>query len=98
MDAGFIPKIRLDIEHMKGSIVHAMGLVGSEMEESINKEVDKAMRNLDLKYTVQDVISEVVREKLKSYFMIGDGAIAIRKAIKESVTIKKSKPKKEKRK
>jgi len=47
MKAEFMPKIRVEVDFMKASIVQAMGLQGSDVEQHINKAIEEAVKNVD---------------------------------------------------
>lgn len=73
MNSEFVPKITLQVEAMKGSIVHAMGLCGSDMEAYINKSVADQMSAIDYDGIIQKAMEHAVCAAINNYFTWGQG-------------------------
>ena len=84
MNVEGMPIIRLEVDRLKYSIVSAMGIRGSELEEKISQSVDKAIMNFDFDGEVRSVFDKVMKTEIHNYFSYGKGAESIRVAIKEA--------------
>ena len=86
MDSQFAPQIRLEIEAMKASIMHHMGLHGSELGEHIDREVMKAIESYPWEERVRKIAHNAIDEAVERYFKYGGGAYrAIHDAIDKAV-------------
>ena len=81
MNAEFIPKITLNVEFMKGSMVHAMGLAGSDVEKHIAAAIDEQLKNIDYDRIILEHLSTAVSSAVKDHFSYGEGRKAIEKAV-----------------
>lgn len=90
MRAEAIPVIRLEIDHMKHAIVSALGIKGSDLEEAISTEIEKAVREIavtKIPNMVRETLLVCVQDSLTNYFKYGEGRIAIDEAIKDNFKI-----------
>jgi hypothetical protein len=81
MRSEFIPTVTIQIDRMKSCISNMLGIHGSELEDVINKQIDRALSNLDFSEMIEEVIREEVYASLKHFFTVGDGKEAIRQSI-----------------
>ena len=81
MEPEMIPTIKLEINGMKAAIVSALGLVGSDLGQYIESEVDKAINSFDWQGEVERVSHEAIRECIAAFFKDGQGRRVVREAI-----------------
>lgn len=87
MDLKSVPIIRLEIENLKHSISHYLGIENSDLEKVVHQEIDKQKDFLDqqVRLEVSRCINQIIREKVYEYFSTGEGADNIKKAIKKTL-------------
>ena len=78
-----MPKIRLEVESMKASIIAHLGARGSELGEQLDAEITRAIDSYDWQGKVSSIVHAALDEKIASYFKYGDGAKAVEDAISE---------------
>ena len=81
-----LPIIRLEIEGMKHSILHHLGLHNDEIARLVEREIDDAIKNIDLRAKVRSEVERAVTKSIEEYFRYGGGASAISQAVFESLT------------
>lgn len=59
------PIVRLEIDHMKHSIMVALGPYFKDLGENADKALDDALRRFDFDAVVDDCIGQIVRESVK---------------------------------
>lgn len=78
-----MPVIRLEIQHMKHAIIQHMGLLGSELGDRIEEEVEKAVINYPWEQEVSKIFNQALNDQITSYFKWGKGGEIIKKAVCE---------------
>ena len=86
MNANAIPVIRMDVEMMKSSILHHLGVVGSELGECLDAEIEKAVSSFPWQQRVDEIVHESIDSNIKAYFQYGDGSNAIKLVINEAIS------------
>lgn len=81
MDYEAMPKIRLEVEHMKHSIISHIGATGSELGEMMGAEITAAVDSYPWKEQVSKIVHDALEQHISDYFKYGTG----REAIKVSV-------------
>ena len=77
----FVPKIRLEIDFMKASMIQALGVDGSEVSKHIQAAIDKAVAEIDYEAIVKGQVDNAVRSGVKNYFEHGQGKIDVNNAV-----------------
>ena len=85
MDSKSIPLIRLEIEHMKHSILHHMGLRNSDLGDAIEAEIDKALACYPWETAVRKIVHQQITDQVEWFFKYGEGATAIRESLEAAV-------------
>jgi len=83
MNIEALPQLRLEIEHLKYTILAQLGLRGSELGECLSKEVDKAINSYPWERKVQEVTHAAITSHIEHYFKYGNGSRAIKSAVEE---------------
>ena len=81
-----MPTLKFEIEGMKSSILNHLGVVGSDLGLSLDKEITNAVENFPWQSRVDEIVSEAINSQLKSYFQYGEGADAIKLCINQAIT------------
>ena len=84
MDYKAVPIIKLELEHMKQSMLTHLGLATNELSEAVSANLGKAIENFDFSYAVLNAANEAIAETIESYFKYGEGRSFIQAAIQES--------------
>ena len=86
MRAEAMPIIRLEIENLKSSVCHYLGIEGSELEQVIKQEIEKQSRSLikQIEKEVANSVSSLINERVRLYFLAGEGKNKIYEAIEKS--------------
>ena len=59
INSNLFPMIRLELDHMKHTIVHSMGIAGTEFECALNLEIEKQLEKL-----LEDEFPKLIRETI----------------------------------
>jgi hypothetical protein len=81
MNFDSMPIVRLEIDRMKASIVHHLGVNGSQYGEALAAAIDNAVKSYDWDSQVKELTHKILEEKIADYFKYGNGAQAIREAV-----------------
>ncbi len=69
------PIIRLELEHMKHTLVRAMGVHFAEIDENVRKAIEHAVDNFDyggeIEKIVNNEMSAALKEALHQHFQVG---------------------------
>lgn len=88
-----VPLIRLEVEHMKHSMVHACSVYLAKMDAQIQDAVEKACTVENITRIVEtaadEAISKAIREEIDSYFRFGDGRRAIKEVVEKQLSQRK---------
>lgn len=76
-----VPVIRLEIEHLKHTIVSALGARGSELADALEDEIEKAVKNYPIEQEVERIVRAQITDGIESYFRYGNGRKTIDKTI-----------------
>lgn len=84
-----LPRIRMELEGMKESIVHALGMHSQEIERHVEEELSKAIEAFDFEFIVRDAandaVAKAVRQAIETYFSYGDGHKAIEEIVNDGL-------------
>ena len=58
------PIIRLELEHMKHSIIHAMGVHFVEMDEAVQRAIKRAIDNFDYGGEIEKLAHRIIQQAL----------------------------------
>jgi hypothetical protein len=78
-----IPRLRLEVESLKHSIIAHMGVSESELGEALSTEIDKALASYDWQGQVSRIVHAELTKRIEDYFKFGDGHSAIKDAVGE---------------
>jgi len=78
-----IPRLRLEVESLKHSIIAHMGASESELGEALSVEIDKALASYDWQGQVSRVVHAELTKRIEDYFKFGDGYAAVKSAVEE---------------
>jgi len=87
MKAEFIPKIRLEVESMKASIIQCLGFQGSEMGKLIEEQVERSLTTYDFESHVRRVVWKVVDDAILEEFTTGQSAKRIKEAVVQALFV-----------
>lgn len=82
------PIIRIELDHMRQSIVHALSEYSTQMTEYVNGELQRIVDSFDYDAVVREVaneaISRSIKDEIDAYFRFGEGRKQINKLVEES--------------
>ena len=81
MDVRSMPMVRLELDYMKQSILHHLGLHENELSKNVNDQIEKAIAEFDFEGEVSRIATEAIRKAINFEFTSGDGFIWIQEAI-----------------
>jgi len=80
-----LPIIKLELDRMRYSVVHAFNQRNAELEEIVNEELEKALENFsyaqEIRKVVDNVLQEAIKRAVESFFMFGGGQQVINEMI-----------------
>lgn len=84
-----VPLIRLEVEYMKHSIVHALSEYQVQMDQQLKVAVEKACspENLQrvLDQEVRNTLDLAIKNELDHFFRFGDGKDVLRDAVNMAI-------------
>lgn len=83
MDHNAIPIIRIEIEHMKHSIISHIGALHSDLGEALSVEIEKALANYDWQGQVTKIVHDAITKQIAWHFNHGDGKDMVESAVAE---------------
>jgi len=83
MNVEFMPKIRLEIDSMKASIIQCLGVHNSELEKIINEQVEKSLLEYNWEEDINNCVQQCIHEAIHNLFNYGDGSKLINKAVRD---------------
>lgn len=93
-----LPHIRLDLEHMRYSVIHALGVHNREIEKYVSDELARQIEAFDyeasLKRYVDAAIERAVKQSVEDFFLSGGGSATVYEAVKQQLTKANAAPKK----
>jgi len=85
MNLNEAPIVRLELEHMKHSILHAFISHSSDMQKAVEASIDRycSSENLQLEIDkiVASVINSCIQRDVDSFFRYGEGRAVVAKAV-----------------
>ena len=81
MNFDAIPRLRLEIEGIKHSIIAHIGAMDSELGDALSVEINKAVENYPWEQEVMSIVHDKIRAEISSYFKYGAGAKSINEAV-----------------
>ncbi len=87
MDYDAMPRLRIEVEHMRHSIISHIGASGSELGEALEGEITKALENYPWERQVKAIVHETLNSMIESYFKYGEGSKAVRAAVLEGFQV-----------
>lgn len=82
-----LPMIRIDIEHFRESVHHAMMLRDDEIKKYVAENLDRALKNINIENIVEKQMRACIEKEIEDFFKWGDGAKAVKSAVKSSLVI-----------
>lgn len=84
-----MPKIKIEVERMKYSIIHAFSTHNDEIKDAVEKGLDEAIASYDFAGEISRVsnavIGEVIKDCILNYFRYGDGRKLINDMVVKSI-------------
>lgn len=84
-----LPRIRLDLEHMRYSVVHALGTHNREIEKYVGEELERQIGAFDyaaaIKAAVAPAMQTVIRQAVDDFFRNGGGASLVYSAVSQEL-------------
>lgn len=80
-----MPIVRLELENMKYSVIHALSTHQEQISKLVEQQLNNVIDNFDYKSVVQKVASDALTEAIKNYFHYGEGYQTIVQAVKEAL-------------
>ena len=74
------PVIKLHLEGMSHSIIHALTEYEMEISSEVKKAVNNVVKNFDYEAKISKIATEAMESSISNYFLYGDGKQAIQKA------------------
>lgn len=72
-----LPKIRIEVENMKYTILHAFASHNDEIEKIVEEELSKAIANYpfgnEISKLANEAIADVLKSTIENYFRYGAG-------------------------
>ena len=84
MNASAIPIIKITVENMKAQVLSHLGLIGSELGDAIESEIEKAIELYPWEAQVKEIVHSAISSSIDGYFKYGDGASIIGDVVKNS--------------
>ncbi len=84
MDFEALPRLRLELDHMKSTIITHLGIHGSELSGKINEKIEEVIANYDFDGEISRIASNAITEAIEKEFTSGEGAKFIQNAINEA--------------
>ena len=84
MNYDAMPQIRLEVEHMKHSILHHLGVAGSQLGECLEKEIQAAIETYPWQHRVTEIVHHAIDDYVKAYWSYGKGSKRITQAIDDA--------------
>lgn len=79
------PVIRLEVENMKQSILHHMGVNGSDLGKHIDAHIDKALFTYPWQQKVDEAVHTALNEAIGEYFRFGGGSKEIKQTVEDAL-------------
>jgi len=79
-----MPKIRLEVEHMKYQILHYLGANGSELGDRLSSEIMRSVESYPWQSEVNKIVHEAISSHVSDYFKWGEGREMIKEVMNEA--------------
>ena len=84
-----LPSIKIELNSMRKTIVHALQVYHTEIDDAVNEQLREAVDNFDFGTVVQEVAKEViekaVHDSVTAYFNWGEGRKIIEAMVADAV-------------
>lgn len=84
-----LPTIRLEVERMKYQVIHALSLHNDEIEQAVETELSRAIKNYPFAQQVESiayvVITDAIRQSMTQYFQSGEGFEVINEVVSNAI-------------
>lgn len=90
LDFSAIPIIRVEVDRLKSSIVHMLGMQGSILGERVAEQIDRAIADYPWQQQVEEAVSTAVTKAISQYFNYGRGWVAIKEAVEQGLEMAES--------
>ena len=78
-----IPTLKIEVEHMKHTIINHIGAMGSDLGKALETEIQRAIDNYDWQGQVTRIVHEALKDAIDGYFRYGKGNKMILAALNE---------------
>ena len=79
-----MPVIRLELEHMKHTMLAALSQHTSEINKMAEAQIEKAIKEFDWAAETTQIVHEALRKAVSSYFAYGEGYNFITGSVNEA--------------
>lgn len=84
-----MPLIRLEVDHMKYSMITALHNYSVQMDENIQKAIEEYCTQENLDRVIMDAahkaLDTAIKEEVRNFFWNGDGRSAVAASVRESL-------------
>lgn len=81
-----LPIIRLELDQMRMSILHAFADYQGEISKVVTERLDSVIKNFDFKDTIDNIAFEVLKDSINDYFKYGEGRKIIELSLKDALS------------
>ena len=90
------PELRLELQNMKYTVIHALQQHNHEIEKYVEEKLKDVVDNFDYEKTIKEMANDVIRKSVEnavtSYFSYGEGNDLIKQLVAEKLIPKKVTP------
>jgi len=86
MDFKYMPTIRVEVDHMKHSIISHLGNHMDEISKHVESKIEDAISCYDFEGQINRVVHEKITREIESYYGYGKGGEAIRQSVEDALT------------
>ena len=79
------PIVRLELQHMKQSIMHALMGYQEEISQSVAKQLEQVIETFDFEQAVENAARESIQDAINQYFKYGDGHEMIKSSVNKAM-------------
>ena len=80
-----MPMIRLELDHMKQTIVASLAAHSQELSEYTEREIERAIQSFDFSTHVRSWVHGAISQALKNYFSYGEGWKTIQATVTDAL-------------
>ncbi len=85
MSPNEFPTIRIEVEGLKHTILHALEGHCEEINRYVEEGIDEALGSVNIQQIAKDEAEQCLKKSIKRYFDFGPGANAIREGVQEFI-------------